>query len=121
VPERSHPEGGHDHMKNKTSEAAPSDEKAQRPYSSASHPSRCLKPRSKGYGIGGGYEKPYRERPRPRDDQRESYGPVPHSGYYGAGAGSERFERGQAGFKNELSWYGAQYGERTSGRSKEPI
>jgi hypothetical protein len=97
----------------------PSGEPTQR-YSRTSHPSRSLGPRAKGYGIGGGYEKPYRERPRPKDHQRESYGPVPHAGYYGAGAGKERFERGQAGFKDELSWYGAQYGEKTSGRSEEP-
>ena len=85
------------------------------------HPSRDLSTRANGYGIGGGYEKPYRQRPRPRDDQGESYGPVPHSRYYGAGAGTERFERGQAGFNNELSWYGAQYGESTSGRTKGRI
>lgn len=53
------------------------------------------------------------------DQHRESYGPVPHAGYYGAGAGEERFERGQAGFNAELSWYRAQYGERTSKGSKE--
>ncbi len=101
---------------------SPTRKEAERqPTAPNTHPSRCLKPRSKGYGIGGGYEKPYRERPRPGDDRSESYGPVPHSGYYGAGAGTERFERGQAGFKNELSWYSAQYGENTSGRSKEPI
>jgi hypothetical protein len=82
------------------------------------HPSRSLRPRARGYGIGGGYEKPYRERTRPMD-HRESYGPVPHSGYYGAGAGKERFERGQAGFDAEVSWYRAQYGENTSNPSKE--
>jgi hypothetical protein len=85
-----------------------------------SHPSRSLVSRSKGYGIGGGYERPYRKGVPPADNrQSETYGPVPHSGYYGAGAGAERFERGQAGFANEVGWYGAQYGERTSGRSKE--
>ncbi len=86
--------------------------------STSLHPSRNLEPRTRGYGIGGGYEKPYRTRPRPADQQRYSYGPVPHSGYYGAGAGAERFERGQAGFKRELSWYGVQYGESTSGQPK---
>ena len=88
------------------------------PGSHVGHPSRNLGPRAKGYGIGGGYEKPYRQRTRPQGDQGESYGPVPHSGYYGAGAGTERFERGQAGFNKELSWYGPQYGESTSGRSR---
>jgi hypothetical protein len=82
------------------------------------HPARSLAPRAKGYGIGGGYEKPYRER-RPVIDHGNSYGPVPHSGYYGAGAGNERFERGKAGFDAELSWYRAQYGHNTSGSSKE--
>src|SRR5262245_1567829 len=63
-----------------------------------SHPSLTLKPRARGYGIGGAYEKPYvsaRDKPNQR---RGSYGPLPHSGYYGAGAGSTRFQRGQAGF-----------------------
>ena len=87
-------------------------------YSASNHPSRSLKPRAKGYGIGGGYEKPYRTRPHPSDQPHESYGPVPHSGYYGAGAGAERFEVGQAGFNRELGWYRAQYGESTSGQPK---
>ena len=94
---------------------------AKQTSSPGSHPSRSMGARAKGYGIGGGYEKPYRQGPRPRARQGETYGPVPHAGYYGAGAGKERFERGQAGFKDELSWYDAQYGESTSGRSKEPI
>lgn len=78
------------------------------------HPSRNLEPRARGYGIGGGYEKPYRKRTAAADEPAEVYGPLPHSGYYGSGAGSERFRRGQAGFKQELSWYGPQYGEKTS-------
>jgi hypothetical protein len=53
------------------------------------------------------------------DNRGESYGPVPHAGYYGAGAGNERFERGQAGFDKELPWYRVQYGERTSEPSRE--
>src|SRR5690242_9435658 len=77
----------------------------------SAHPSRNLAPRGRGYGIGGGYERPYRKHPRPADDQQQSYGPVPHSGYYGAGAKTERFERGKAGYNNELSWYAFQYGE----------
>lgn len=87
--------------------------------SASNHPSRNLAPRARGYGIGGGYEKRYREPRRTKDRPRESYGPVPHAGYYGAGAGKERFEWGQAGFKDELSWYGPQYGESTSGQSKK--
>ena len=107
-------------MKDKiASKEPPKREEAERHSSSKSHPSRRLASRAKGYGISGGYEKPYRKRPRPAGHQCESYGPVPHSGYYGAGAGAERFERGQAGYNNELAWYGAQYGENTSGRSKE--
>jgi len=88
-------------------------------FSEDRHPSRNLAPRAKGYGIGGGFEKPYRKRIQTPNQQRESYGPVPHSGYYGAGAGTERFERGQAGFNKELSWYDAQYGEETSGFDKK--
>jgi len=82
------------------------------------HPSRNLRPRAKGYGIGGGFEKPYRKRITPADQRSGSYGPVPPSGYYGAGAGAERFQRGEAGFKKELAWYGPQYGENTSGQPK---
>ena len=84
--------------------------------SAQSHPSRSLEPRARGYGIGGGYEKPYRKKAKPADEQSESYGPVPHSGYYGVGGESGRFERGKAGYSHELSWYASQYGERTSGQ-----
>ena len=94
-------------------------EESEHRNSSGIHPSRSLEARAKGYGIGGGYEKPHRKPLRPADNRSESYGPVPHSGYYGAGAGDERFERGQAGYNKELSWYAAQYGESTSGGSKE--
>ena len=107
-------------MKDEIASKAPPDRKEWEPRNSTGrHPSRSLEPRAKGYGIGGGYERPYRKPLRPADQRSESYGPVPHSGYYGAGAGDERFERGQAGYNKELSWYGAQYGESTSGRSKE--
>lgn len=82
------------------------------------HPSRSLEPRQRGYGIGGGYERPYRQRGAQPENLRESYGPLPHSGYYGSGAGSVRFEIGQAGFKLELPWYAAQYGARTSGEKE---
>ena len=108
-------------MKDEIASKAPHDkEECERHNSScSSHPSRSLEPRAKGYGIGGGYERPYRKALRPWDHRSESYGPVPHSGYYGAGAGVARFERGQAGYNKELSWYGAQYGESTGGRSEE--
>ena len=83
------------------------------------HPSLSLEPRARGYGIGGAYERPYRSgRPSVRE-QGASYGPLPHSGYYGAGTESARFKRGQAGFKGELLWYGPQYGETTSGTRED--
>ncbi len=82
------------------------------------HPSRSLKSRSVGYGIGGGYERPYRKEKAKPADSNGMYGPVPHAGYYGAGAGSRPFERGEAGFTDELSWYRTQYGEQTSGYQK---
>ena len=78
----------------------PTGDEAKGRTSSPAHPSRSLEPRARGYGIGGGYEKPYRKQPRPADEPSESYGPVPHSGYYGAGEESGRFERGKAGFSN---------------------
>ena len=82
------------------------------------HPSRSLVARARGFGIGGGYERPYRkEKPKPADSDK-MYGPLPHAGYYGAGAGSGPFKRGQAGFSDELSWYRSQYGEKTSGHDK---
>ena len=84
------------------------------------HPSRSLEPRARGYGIGGAYERPYRDARKTASEQVESYGPLPHSGYYGAGvAGSARFQRGQAGYNKELSWYGPQYGETTSGKRED--
>ena len=83
------------------------------------HPSRSLESRSVGYGIGGGYERPYRkEKAKPADSNR-MYGPLPHAGYYGSGAGARPFERGEAGFTDELSWYRTQYGEQTSGYQKQ--
>lgn len=102
-----------------TSQQPQKGDEAEERTSSNRHPSRSLEPRARGYGIGGGYERPYRRRPRPADEQRESYGPLPHSGYYGAGAGSERFERGAAGYDKELPWYGPQYGEKTSAQREK--
>jgi hypothetical protein len=83
---------------------------------SRSHPSRNLGPRSKGYGIGGGYERPYRrEKPGQADSRKGLYGPLPHAGYYGAGLARRPFKMGQASFCDEMEWYRNQYGERTSG------
>lgn len=103
-------------MRNETNSQTSIKESASDGGSSSNlHPSQCLEPRAKGYGIGGGYERPYRKLPKPSDEQGDSYGPLPHSGYYGAGAGSGVFKRGQAGYDRELSWYGPQYGEATGG------
>jgi hypothetical protein len=93
---------------------AQSEESLKKKTQKHPHPSRSLEPRARGYGIGGGYERPYRKRPTTADEPAEVYGPLPHSGYYGSGIGSERFRRGQAGYNEELSWYGPQYGEKTS-------
>jgi hypothetical protein len=99
-----------------TSQMPPRENEAEERNLSNAHPSRSLKTRSRGYGIGGGYERPYRRQPKPADEPLESYGPLPHSGYYGAGVGSEPFKRGQAGYNKELSLYSSQYGEKTSGQ-----
>jgi hypothetical protein len=84
------------------------------------HPSRLLRARKRGYGIGGGYERPYRkERAHTGDSPTLLYGPLPHAGYYGDGTMARPFKRGQASFMNELDWYKTQYGERTSGYEKK--
>lgn len=84
------------------------------------HPSRSLKARGQGFGIGGGYEKPYRKgKLKQADSEKELYGPLPHSGYYGTGVGARPFKRGQASFTEELSWYESQYGERTTDYKNE--
>ena len=86
--------------------------------SSKRHPSKSLPARNRGFGIGGGYERPYRkEKSKPADSDRV-YGPLPHSGYYGAGSAERPFKAGQAGFSEEISWYRSQYGENTSGYGK---
>ena len=86
--------------------------------SKSRHPSRNLSARVKGFGIGGGYERPYRKaKPKPADSS-EMYGPLPPGGYYGTGTGARPFERGEAGFDNEIAWYRSQYGENTSGYEK---
>ena len=84
------------------------------------HPSRSLELRGRGYGIGGGYERPYNPKsPKAGDSDKELYGPMPHSGYYGAGSSTRPFKIGQASFNDELAWYKSQYGERTSGYEKK--
>jgi hypothetical protein len=85
---------------------------------SGRHPSRSLPSRSGGFGIGGGYEKPYRKEKSKPADSKGMYGPIPHSGYYGAGAGARPFKKDQASFSEELDWYRLQYGESTSGYEK---
>lgn len=80
-----------------------------------SHPSRNLRPRSNGFGIGGGYERPYtktKKEEKPAKEQSK-YGPLPHSGYYGSSEESLRFQQGEASFKGELALYKSQYGEAT--------
>ncbi|HEY6331710.1 MAG TPA: hypothetical protein VI756_20455 [Blastocatellia bacterium] len=78
------------------------------------HPSRVLDLRKNGYGIGGGYERPLKQPEKIKTDNREGlYGPIPTAGYYGGGTADIRFKVGQAGFRDELSWYRAQYGEET--------
>ncbi|HSF24875.1 MAG TPA: hypothetical protein VLE20_11680 [Blastocatellia bacterium] len=80
------------------------------------HPSRSLPSRAQGYGIAAGYERPYlRTPPEPHARQKDEYGPIPHSGYYGSGDAARPFKRGQAGYREELPWYLPQYGEQTSG------
>ena len=65
------------------------------------HPSRKLELRSGGYGIAAGYEKPYkRARGEQQKGKDESYGPIPHSGYYGAG---ESLRPGVAGSRRTTS------------------
>ena len=80
------------------------------------HPSRKLELRSHGYGIASGYEKPYvRDKTGSAKLEAEQYGPIPHSGYYGAGETLRPFKIGQGGFRQELEWYQNQYGSKTSG------
>lgn len=80
------------------------------------HPSNNLAARKGGYGIGGGYERPYKKKEKAKTDNRQaSYSVICHGGYSGAGSSSRRFAVGQATFEDEIEWYTAQYGEETSG------
>ena len=83
--------------------------------STSPHPSKSLSSRAHGYGIGAGYERPYRSTAEPRSRQKDEYGPIPDSGYYGSGDSARPFKHGQAGYHEELLWYPPQYGEKTSG------
>lgn len=87
--------------------------------SNKQHPSRNLASRARGYGIAAGFEKPYRTKKESPLSRSGEYGPIPHSGYYGAGDGAFPFKRGQAGYSEELLWYPPQYGEMTSGCDPE--
>lgn len=79
------------------------------------HPSFHLGPRLSGFGIGGGYERPYkRELVKTESLSPLRYGPLPHSGYYGSAEGGWRFRFGQATFGPEIELYKGQYGEETS-------
>lgn len=84
--------------------------------SGALHPSRSFASRAEGYGIAAGYEKPYRRRSGELPArQKDEYGSIPDSGYYGSGESTRPFKRGEAGYSEELRWYPPQYGEATSG------
>jgi hypothetical protein len=80
------------------------------------HPAWSLEERKDGFGIGGGFERPYRRPPAGKTDSRKGlYGPVPHAGYYGADDSEQRFGVGQATYKDEISLYKRQWVEKTSG------
>ncbi len=79
------------------------------------HPSKSLEARRKGFGIGGGYERPLRRKSEACPGGL--YGPLPHAGYYGSGSPATRFGIGQAGFSEEAKWFEEQFGERTSAGS----
>lgn len=87
--------------------------------SNKQHPSRNLASRARGYGIAAGFEKPYRSKKESPASRLDEYGPIPHSGYYGAGDAAFPFKRGQAGYSEELLWYPSQYGEKTTGYDPE--
>jgi len=78
------------------------------------HPSRSLDARSHGFGVAAGWERAYNREEKPLEVTKDVYGPIPHGGYYGAGIGLRPFKKKEASFSEELSWYKAQYGEKTS-------
>lgn len=85
------------------------------------HPSRSLAARRKGFGIGGGYERPYKEKEPARSDNKAGlYGAIAEGGIFTSGNAEQRFAIGQAGFRNEQSLYKDQFGEQTSGSEWSP-
>lgn len=84
------------------------------------HPSRSLEARSTGFGIGGGYERPYRKKEKSRADSAKGlYGAIAQTGLYGGDKKAQRFQEGEAGFKEELEWYPKQFGEKTAEKVKK--
>lgn len=82
---------------------------------SGSHLSRNPGLRTRGFGIGGGYERPLRRgKEKASRDKKVQYGPLPHAGYYGTGVGARPFRRGESGFGEEMNWYRGQYGEQST-------
>ena len=80
------------------------------------HPSRSLAARKNGFGIGGGYERPYKQKEGARSDSKKGlYGPIAEGGHFVSGNADQRFKIGQAGFKEEQALYKDQFGEETSG------
>jgi len=80
------------------------------------HPSQNLEDRARGFGIGGGYERPLRRIAGVGTTVSNVYGTVPPSGYYGGGVGQLPFEFGKANFGHELGLYPDQYGREAIGR-----
>jgi hypothetical protein len=78
------------------------------------HPSKSLGSRSKGFGIGGGYERPLRKSSGVVAASGDVYGTVPPSGYYGGSGGHMPFGFGEAGFEDEIRLYFAQYGQEVA-------
>jgi hypothetical protein len=80
------------------------------------HPSRSLAARKNGFGIGGGYERPYKQKEiSPADNKTGLYGAIAEGGRFISGNADQRFAIGQAGFNEEESLYKSQFGEQTSG------
>jgi len=80
------------------------------------HPSRSLSARKNGFGIGGGYERPYKQKETTRSDNKAGlYGAIAEGGFFASGDADQRFAIGQAGFKDEQSLYKSQFGQQTSG------
>lgn len=83
------------------------------------HPSKNLENRSKGFGIGGGHERPIQKGIGVVVGAGNVYGTVPPCGYYGGSEGLMPFKFGQAGFGYELGLYREQYGLESVSRIKK--